>query len=499
MRRKNIFYAILVLFLTFVSCDDELIEEVPSEFVSQDRITEISNADPSILDGALSGLYANLYTQGTGGTGSNTLWDVGMKGCHVETDLLTGDMYSFGADWWYHGFASHAWMKDYTFNTNYRVWRYHYRIISQANALINSAGGLDDALKKEVKHKVAQAVTVRAYAYFSMLNYLSRKTELTGKCIPIYKTPNERDVPLSTNKEVYEFIVNDLKTAIKFFDGFTPSVKVEANIDVARFYLAMTYGLFGENGEAVKFTDAIIAPKKYSVMNKTEILEGMNEAKYSGWIWGVDITAEQNMNFNSWWGIIDINSNSYPEVGNYKSINPDLYAKIADDDVRKQWVEKYHLDASGDTTKVDLHTGKFREDRIVGGPIPVVSDLVFLRVAAAYLLDAELNAKLNNYTKARASLKAVLSERLPDADAYIAKITDDKLLDEILLQTRIELYGEGMSYFSMKRNKYSVTYSSKVMQPSTAGKTFASDDEGLTYMIPENEITNNPNITGTEE
>jgi hypothetical protein len=68
-------------------------------------------------------------------------------------------------------------------------------------------------------------------------------------------------------------------------------------------------------------------------------------------------------------------------------------------------------------------------------------------------------------------------------------LTGDALKNEIHLQTRIELWGEGKSYLAMKRNKYNVVRGSN--WAFSPGITIDFDDTRLTFSIPQSEIQNN--------
>jgi len=114
-----------------------------------------------------------------------------------------------------------------------------------------------------------------------------------------------------------------------------------------------------------------------------------------------------------------------------------------------------------------------------------------MRIAEMYLLNAEANAKANNDGAAQASLKAIVSNRVADA-SYIDALTGANLLREIDLQARIELWGEGKTYLSMKRNKRSIVRGDNHL--SNVGVVIPSNDTRLTFEIPQAEILNNPNI-----
>ena len=122
----------------------------------------------------------------------------------------------------------------------------------------------------------------------------------------------------------------------------------------------------------------------------------------------------------------------------------------------------------------------------------VTADYIYMRVAEMYLLNAEASAKSNDDAGARTSLKAVLDLRLDDS-SYVDALSGQALLDEIYLQTRIELWGEGKSYLALKRNKETATRGDNHL--TFVGEPISYDDERMTYEIPESEIQNNPFIS----
>lgn len=68
-----------------------------------------------------------------------------------------------------------------------------------------------------------------------------------------------------------------------------------------------------------------------------------------------------------------------------------------------------------------------------------------MRIAEVYLLHTEAAVKSNDEGAARTALKTLVAERVNDA-SYIDALSGNALLDEILLQSRIELWAEGKSY-----------------------------------------------------
>ena len=82
-----------------------------------------------------------------------------------------------------------------------------------------------------------------------------------------------------------------------------------------------------------------------------------------------------------------------------------------------------------------------------------------------------------------------MTRRLPDA-SYIDGLSGQALKNEIYLQTRIELWGEGKSYLAMKRNKATITRGANHI--FFAGNSYPYNDESMQFEIPLDEIQNNP-------
>ena len=113
-----------------------------------------------------------------------------------------------------------------------------------------------------------------------------------------------------------------------------------------------------------------------------------------------------------------------------------------------------------------------------------------------YLLHAEAAANLGMDAVAIETLKELLEKRLDDV-SYLDGLSGQALKDEIYLQTRIELWGEGKSYLALKRMKRTVTRGANHL--SFVGVPIPYNDERLTFEIPEAEILYNPFISTQNE
>ena len=489
---KNIFKGLAAVSLLFLgSCGKDFLEVKPTEFISAEQITEASKLNPDLQNANISGIYANMYTTYTGGTSNHD--DFGHRGYDIYTDMLCADMAHYKVNYgWYTSISRLQATVDYTSNQNYKPWRYYYRIIRGANTVIDGLGGNDAVLSDDAsKFIMGQAKAMRAYGYFYLANLFANSYDPAKPILPIYINTTDPNQPLSTTKEVYDLIVKDLTESITLLDGFTRAAKNEVDKTVAQTLLAYAYASMGDWTNSALMSDAVIQSGTYTIMDIDEAVGGFNDVNTAGWIWGVDLTTEIGLDLVSWWGQVDIFTYSYAAVGNTKTMDEGLYSKIAATDIRKT----QFLNAPGHNYYLTPYKKFYAPERKVFTQRTILTDYVYLRVSEMYLLNAEANAHSGSEATAKERLKDLLSNRFADAAdyAYVDGLSGQALLDEIYLQTRIELWGEGKSYLAMKRNKATVTRGSNHFY--LAGQSFSYDDDKLTFEIPQSEVQNNPNIS----
>lgn len=494
---------VAAILLFGVSCSEDYLEKQPSEFLTADQVEEAAVTNPAVLEGTLAGIYSLMFQSGSGGTGSHT--DFGQKGYDIFGDMLSGDaalsVSSFG--WYRADITEFQAPLDFTRQTNYQPWRYYYRIIRSTNVVIAGLGGNDVTPELEAnKYIMGQAKALRAHSYFYLTQYFQNGYDPAQEILPIYLDPADENGPKVAASVIYDQIEKDLNDAVTLLDGFGRTAKNQVNQDVAKGILAYVHAAKGEWQEVKTLTDEVITTGGYSIMSSTEVVRmlhdgpdtdpyggGFNDVNVSGWMWGVDLTTDSDVGLLSWWGQMDYFSYSYAGFGDNKSIDAGLYAQLRDGDIRKnQFVSN---PASGNYLQP---WNKFYDEARVprGASQVVVADLIYMRIAEMYLLNAEANANLGMDADAKTSLLALLDLRLDDT-AYVDGLAGDALVDEIYLQTRLELWGEGKSYLALKRNKGTVVRGANHL--SFIGESIRFDDERLTFEIPEAEILYNPFIS----
>ncbi|GAB2529311.1 RagB/SusD family nutrient uptake outer membrane protein [Rufibacter soli] len=525
MKKGLYIIAAAALSFTVSSCGDDFLEKEPNQQISPEQIAEASKQDPTLLNSFVSGLYSTQYNTFTGGTTGHD--DFGQKGMDIFSDMLASDMVLAGINYgWYSTVARYQAPTDFTLNPNYVPWRYYYRIIFAANTLIGILGG-EDAVKPGDSRSaiMGQAKAMRAYAYFYLAQYYAQSGYGTGaeKILPIYTIGTTQDVaqPKSTSAEVYNLIISDLTQAIPLLQNFNRTAKNEINKDVAKGLLAYAYAARGSQSDlqqVITLTNEVLAAG-FRVLNANEVVgqvgptgallnasanPGFNSVQSPSWIWGIDLTVANGLDLVSYWGQMDVFTYSYAWAGDPKTIDLGLYNSIRADDVRKGQFDPinggiesfYAADGYGPGDMDLMPVNKFFDPaRKIAGQRVVTTDYVYMRAEEMVLLNAEAKARLGQDVAARDMLKTLMSKRIsaatyPAYELTLNTLSGQALINEIYLQTRIELWGEGKTYLAMKRLKKNVTRGTNHL--FFPGETFAWDSDQLTFNIPQNEVINNP-------
>lgn len=497
----------IVLFISLAitySCGEDILRNdgvsglsQPTQFFTDAQLEEGTLTNPEIPAAFVNGIYAQMIQTQTGGTTNHD--DFGQKGYDIYGDMLSGDMAltqsSFG--WYRADITEFQSPLDFTRGRNRMVWRYYYRIIRSANTVIQSLGGNDFVPELPAnKFAMGQAKALRAHSYFYLTQYFQTEYKPADLILPLYTEPLATNLPKSSADEIYTLMEKDLTDAIGLLNGFSRSAKNEINQDIAKMLLGYVLGAKGgRDQEVANLTRDVINSGNYTMLSPSELVagaggvNGFDDVNSPSWMWGIDVTPTNGLGLVSWWGQVDAWSFSYAWAGDYKSIDKGLYDKIPADDSRKA---QFFSNAASARFLQPLF--KFRAPNSLGfggEPRPISMDYVYMRVEEAYLLNAEANAKAGNDGLARTSLKALMARRVPNT-SYIDGLSGQALKDEIYLQTRIELWGEGKSYLAMKRNKATTVRGSNHL--SFVGVAIPYNDERMEFQIPLDEIQNNPFI-----
>lgn len=505
MMKRNVLlrvFAVAITCFTVVSCEEDFLEPQrdTSELTDADFANNI-DVNPALVEGTLNGIYTFMIQRfGALGSGAGRHYDIGHKGIDVWTDLLCGDMaLSTNTYSWYAGTSNLVFTTNFSDDENEIMWNYLYRVISTANLLIAQSGGENaEPESDDAKYIYGQSKALRAYGYFYLTQLYQREYDPNAEILPFYTSdPTQTSFAKVQASQIYDLIVSDLTNAVDLLDGFSRPLKHYINKSVAQGLLAYTYAAMGEYDEAKIVSEAIVNSGDYPLLTAGALAfpgagSGFNDVNSSSWMWGYDLTADLGVNLVSWWGIVDLFSYSYAAAGDRKAMDDALYAQIPSNDIRKQ----QFLNDPAQTNHLMPINKFFAPDRVVFAQNPMTTDYIYMRVEEFYLLSAEASAKTGDEGTAKTRLKQLLEIRLgsmANAASVVDPLSGQDLLDFIYLQTRIELWGEGKSYFAFKRNHATMTRGTNhAFQP---GATVVYNADNVSPEIPQSEMNNNPAIT----
>jgi len=501
---KNLAFAAVAV--TVLSCEKDFLETFPTTELSQEQVAEAVAINPDAAAGTLLGIYEQFYRIGSGGIGGQE--DFGIKTQDIFTDILSGDMAHTGKAYSrMTGISELTATVDPKNNYNYVAWRYLYRVINLSNLVIDGLGGDTAALETDVsRHTMGQAKAARGYAYYNLVHLFTDDiSQLSKAVLPIYTSADQPEQPKSTVQAVFDQTLADLLAAETLLADFSRTDKIEFNQDIVRGLLAYTYGAMNNWPKTAEYAELVVnagypimTANEVAVMGDGDTVGGFNDVNsHSGIMWGIDITSSNELySLGTWWGHMDYYSYAYAAVGNRKSIDVSLYNEMADDDIRKKQFPFYpqyggsYLIPVGKFYYKGAQEGGF--NGFSGPQLNIDSDSHYMRIAEMYLLHAEASAENGQDAAARTSLKALLDLRVGDT-TYLDALSGQALKDEISIQTRLELFAEGKSYFLMKRQRQSRTRGANWLD--LAGETFSHSDDRLTYEIPQNELLFNTNYS----
>lgn len=476
--------------LSLQSCnEDNFLDTEPTEYVGNPP-----------ADRKVYGIYANLIREFTAGTSDHE--DFGQKGVDIMLDMIQSDVaLSRNVYSRYRDLASLAATQDYTSRFNTIPWNYYYKIAYSANDVIEN---VDETNFNNIDEQYAygQALALRGYAYFYLLQSFTKEYNPTAKAIPLVLSTRQEQAASVNQEVIYQQIITDLTKADVLLEGFEKDNTIYVDQDVVNGLLAYTYAAMGNHDKAAEHSLKVIN-SGYAMATPALLTGGFNNVEKYGnnWLWGADITTDMGLDLVSWWGQMDMYTYSYQSVGDYKCIDKDLLDAIPEGDIRKTQFGIHN--AGGVQYWMPLNKFYDAGKRIQGARV-VESDYIFMRVDEFYLLYAESMAKKGNLTEAKNYLKLLLENRFQapvepqDPDywtpfaAYIDGLGQTALVDEIYKQTRIELWGEGKSYLALKRNRKDAVRGANHV--ANAGQTIPFSSEALYFKIPQKEVINNPNL-----
>lgn len=500
MIRKIYIVSVFFTFVAASSCKKEFLDTAPTGSVSDAEATKSTENAWAALNGMHRSLTSQYDAQPQGGeAGAMSIRDVMGEDLIYTIPSGRGD-FSTVLRWLGHRNIADAQVKF--------VYRYYYRVISNANVLIN---GVDNATGPEADKKFikGQALAYRAWAHFNLVQLWGERYDPAkpndGLGVPLLTVNTLEGQPRATVKEVYDQINKDLDEAIILLEGYSRSgsaAKSNINRNVAYGFKARV-ALAQQNWDAAA-SNAILARSGFNLMSNSDYLTGFNDITNVEWMWGSRIITETTPFFYQFHAFMATNYNSSAVKTQPKAINSVLWEGMTATDVRKKcWIKAgsaatvqagipWNTGAAGTGySYIAYHMKKFWISNLAGS----IGDVPMMRAGEMYLIEAEARARQGGRdADARAALASLMTNRDP---AYtISTKSGQALLDEIMTNRRIELWGEGFRLTDLKRTNSALNRTIVPNTNATISVTMEvpAGDKLWEWLFPQDEINNNPAI-----
>ena len=493
--------SVALLSVLLVGCAKDFFDPEVNEYLTDQRKKELQgNAEnkKQLLDIELRGIYNNnAATQNSNHDG------FGLKAVDAGFDHTGLDLVQASRSWF---------IFDYNFDNkkaNFRrpafVWNFLYKQISSINTVLADyfPTAPTAATNQELFQKYGELKTMRAIFYYYLVNTFAKtyKGNESSLGVPLMLNPGDDKLPRATVQQVYDQMLSDLKIVVddaRF--QITPDNKTDADKAVAATYLAKIYACQEQWPEVQRYALIATEGNRPLLTSSGDVQAGKWDISMNSWLWGFDITQETRTYWNSFYAHMDNSMpRSYAGGGAFKLIYSNLYAKIGNQDVRK----KLYINTTLFPTIAAKYRGmnpnlpEYANVKYVTNS-DFTSDYCYLRREDPYLLYIEALVEQGNLAEAKTALEYLVKDNREDTAYNLSALTtQEQLREEVHTQRRIELWGEGTSFFDWKRwktgiNRYE-TGSNHVLKVEVP-----AGSEKWTYQIPKAEMESNPNMVQNE-
>lgn len=509
---KKIFNYIFISFAALsmmTACSDDALETSPTSSAGGEAI--FSTASNALI--SLNGVYRAMYTAGVSNT-ANTHQCFGITAYALMADVMGEDciMSGAGSGWFWYDciydvkskYASEGWRP-------YEMWNGFYTWIANVNYIIAAADEMEGTTE-EKNYVVGQAYAVRAYSYFMLAQTYARtyKGHEGEPCVPVYTEPTDiktQGKPRSTVEKVYEQITSDINMAVDMLKGIKRQHVSHIDEAVALGIKARVAQVMEDWPTAFDAATSAITASGCTIQ-EVEAFTGLNNTEAKNVMWGAEILKDQSGMYASLFSHMDADAGAYGESAR-KQVNKELYNSMRTKDTRRAWWNKEDKNNG---------LGGYQQEKFKFSNIATwEGDYIFMRVEEMYLIAAEAACRNNDDTNGRKYLKDLLKKRgLADDVSYIdglsgttlgntttVSATRGSLLEEIIFNRRVELWGEFGRIYDIRRLKQGFTRTTDMGWPESAliSGTNTQDPESYAWVltIPQSEFDGNPSLDQTKD
>lgn len=496
MKIVNIHKIIGVLLLAagMTSCGEEFLNPDVTQYATTDQINDLvenggGDAVVNLMNSTILGAYNAMITY-QGRHDAFGEMSVGLAG-----DLMTEDM-AFN-------YRTHF-IYDYDIDNNAatyarpgNTWSYLYSVVGKCNEVIEKVPVT--VTEPRMKAVLGEALALRAYAFFSLIQRFQQtyKGNEDKPGIPLTLTGNDDRETVGnrgTVEAVYSKITTDLEKAVELLDG-APARRSKAaiNYEVAAGIFARVLMVTGDWANAAKYAN--LARKNYSLMSATEVVaDNFGSINNKEWIWGAAITTETTTMFASFFSHVCSYDVGYGEsTFAPKMIDARLYSLMSATDARRQQFKDPSQPVNPSSTVTEVNAPSycnFKFKKVTGW----LADYIYMRASEMYLIEAEALAQQGKTAEAYNVLKVLMDNRDPNWSSNRTTAT----VEDVFLQKRLELWGEGRIFYDYLRMKKTVDRTYTGSNHMVKIKVDAGSWKFI-YQIPQTEIDNNAELSADDQ
>lgn len=463
--------------------------------------TDVATEDQVSLETTVRGIPAALVQAGsTGYANQGAAWDFALPAIHLATESMTGDLVvtgNIGYDWFSQWGTNDALGADYAVGA--LTWDNYYTWIMMANSVISQIDASDlSSLESDEKTYLGFAYAYRAMFYFDLVrlyefkkNTVTQADDVLGLGVPIV-LPETTEAQAKNNPRAK---VDDIYDTVIFpdLDMAEELLATYAAPDKYTISLAFVYGMkaraylergtaFNDAGNTAESVSAYKSAAEYARKAITasgctpltqdqweDPINGFNNAgSNNAWIWGLALPSESVTNLFCFTAHMSCENDWAPYHAG-RGISRNLYNSINLKDFRRHsWLDpdrgsydykscrddadKYFAESLADYANIKFRPAQGAYEAYnVGG----AADHCCMRVEEMYFIEAEATAQAGDLAGGISLLNDFMtSYRMMDGVSYdcsARSTTLSSFINELMLQKRIEFWGEGIVMFDMKR------------------------------------------------
>ncbi|HLT81568.1 MAG TPA: RagB/SusD family nutrient uptake outer membrane protein [Cyclobacteriaceae bacterium] len=443
MKSWNNYISVAIL-LILLGCDDFVeVDQPHTELVRASVFEEPGTAEAAVVE-----LYRSIWQGFAGGNQSSLTALTGLSSDELDLFISNKEYQAFN--------------ENEVLPNNLEIaslWTDFYRTIYQANAIIEglATSNIHPALSQQLR---AEALFIRAYAYFIMVNIWGEVPLVTGTDY-LVNTALVR-VPVD---EVYDLVIQDLRECQASLPEGYLGDRVRANQSAATALLARVYLYLEDWNNAEIEASKVIDSDLYALEPEPNLVFRTSSREAILQLWHSSYPREY------------VTFRISAALGGpiFASLTPTFIQTFSADDLRYiDWVAK--VDVSG--------TEYFGVWKYKSNDRPPIDYSTVLRLAEQYLIRAEARVQQDKLAEAVSDLN-IIRARAGLPDLLVGEKSE--LLEAIYLERKHELFAEqGHRWLDLKRTGRV----DEVMSPLRP--SWGSEDS--LYPIPESQIISNPEI-----